>query len=163
METGGKGGAEGGTRFPKCFGQGTQVRTMCSVNALGKRPPRAKDRLLPGESLRAGQELYSPTGGYRLVFHGTGRLSVVDHFDVEVWNNLRNNSALARLQGGGATEVKLEVGTSVKVKNGTETVWEVGNAPEGGYLRSGDSGELFFFAKGGKKKWGSGRPDRSEI
>jgi hypothetical protein len=65
---------------------GTEVRTVCSLNVLDKRPRMARDRLLMGEYLLGGQELYSPTGGYRLMLTGSGTLYILDHFNTLVWS-----------------------------------------------------------------------------
>ena len=61
------------------------VRAVCALNALPLRPRLAKDRLLEGEYLLGGQELYSATGGYRLVLYASGELFLVDHFHAKVW------------------------------------------------------------------------------
>lgn len=71
---------------------GSDVRTVCSLNVLDKRPRMARDRLLIGEYLLGGQELYSPTGGYRLMLTGSGTLYILDHFNTLVWSQSISSS-----------------------------------------------------------------------
>ena len=136
---------KGGEGYYDCSGYygGESIRSVCTLNVYGRRPPSSPDRLLGGARLLPGQSLYSATGGYRLLLHGNGRLSLLDHFDVCV------DFLEFALTSSTEPSISLVVDKTCTLKNRSVTLFSAGEGGEGSFLQVLDTGQVAYFKRDG--------------
>ena len=130
------------------------IVTLVPAAAALAAPSAAQARvsaLYSGQTLRAGHQLTSPSGGYRAVLKNNGDFVVYGPNGKVRWHS--------RTAGKGATHVTMLPGGNVVIRTArNKTVWSSSTAPStGDSLVIANNGTLTIYSGGGLPLWRNGK------